>query len=262
MTEPLFQLEGVAFAVGGREILRPLTLDFAPGRIVALVGPNGASKSTLLKLLARQIRPSAGAIRCRGRELGAWGGREFARAVAFMPQFAPAADGMTVAELARLGRFPWHGPFGRFGAEDAAKVAAALADTGLEGLAHRLVDTLSGGERQRAWLAMLLAQDPRCLLLDEPTSALDLAHQVEVLRLVRDLERGRGIGAVVVLHDVNMAARFCDEIVALRDGRVVARGAPAAIMTPDTLAAIYGIPIGVVPHPESGAPIGYVRGAG
>lgn len=260
MTEPFYQLEGVAFAIGGREILRPLTLDFAPGRIVALVGPNGACKSTLLKLLARQLRPSAGAIRCGGRDIAAWGGRAFARTVAFMPQFTPAADGMTVAELARLGRFPWHGPFGRFGAEDAAKVAAALADTGLEALSHRRVDTLSGGERQRAWLAMLLAQDPRCLLLDEPTSALDLAHQVEVLRLVRDLGRGRGIGAVVVLHDVNLAARFCDEIVAMRGGRVVARGAPAALMTPATLSAIYGIAIGVVPHPETGAPIAHVEG--
>jgi iron complex transport system ATP-binding protein len=260
VTAPLYQLEGVASTVGGREILRPLTLDLAPGRLVALVGPNGSGKSTLMKLLARQRPPSAGRIRCLGRDLGDWGGRAFARAVAYMPQFTPAADGMTVAELARLGRFPWHGPFGRFGAADAERVAAALSDTGLSGFARRRVDTLSGGERQRAWLAMLLAQDPRCLLLDEPTSALDIAHQVEVLRLVRDLGRRRGIGAVVVLHDVNMAARFADEIVALRSGGVAARGAPAAIMTPATLAAIYGIPIGVLPHPEGGEPIGYVRG--
>lgn len=260
MSEAFYHLEGVAFAVGGREILRPLTLDLAPGRIVALVGPNGSCKSTLMKLLARQQPPTAGRIVCMGRDLGAWNGRAFARAVAYMPQFTPAADGMTVAELARLGRFPWHGPFGRFGAADAARVAEALAETGLEAFSGRRVDTLSGGERQRAWLAMLLAQDPRCLLLDEPTSALDIAHQVEVLKLVRGLGRSRGIGAVVVLHDINMAARFADEIVALKDGRLIARGAPAAIMDPEILAAIYGIPIGVLPHPESGVPIGYVRG--
>jgi ferric hydroxamate transport system ATP-binding protein len=134
-----------------------------------------------------------------------------------------------------------------------------MALTDVEPFADRLVDTLSGGERQRAWLAMLVAQDAECLLLDEPISALDIAHQVEVLSLVQRLSRDRGVGVAVVLHDVNMAARFCDEILALRGGRLIARGAPDAIMTPAELEAIYGVPMGVTQHPETGRAISFVR---
>ena len=134
-----------------------------------------------------------------------------------------------------------------------------MALTDVEAFAERLVDTLSGGERQRAWLAMLVAQDAECLLLDEPISALDIAHQVEVLALVQRLSRDRGVGVVVVLHDVNMAARFCDEILALRAGKLIARGAPDAIMTPAELEAIYGVPMGVMSHPDTGRAISFVR---
>ena len=140
-----------------------------------------------------------------------------------------------------------------------AMVTATLADVFMPYFAGRLVDTLSGGERQRAWLAMMLAQDTECLLLDEPTSALDVAHQVEVLALVRRLSLERSLGVVVVLHDVNMAARYCDEILALGNGRLVARGSPAEIMRPEMLARIYGLPVGVLPHPATGQPIGYVQ---
>lgn len=257
--ESLFVLDTVGVEIGARAILADVSLRLEPGKIYGLVGANGSGKSTLVKLLARQAQPTRGGIRFQGAEIDALPPRAFARVVAYMPQFTPPAEGMTVRELVALGRFPWHGAFGRFGAGDAAKVEQALADTGLLPLAGRLVDTLSGGERQRAWLAMMLAQDARCLLLDEPTSALDIAHQVEVLKLVKSLNRVRGLAAVVVLHDVNMAARLCDEIVALKQGRVVAQGAPDAIMTPERLAEIYDLAIGIIPHPESGEPIGYVR---
>jgi len=256
---PLFELEGVTVSAGARTIIPALSLSLAPERIYGLVGANGSGKSTLVRLLARQQEPVAGRGRLLGRDLRSYGDREFARVVAYMPQFTPPSDGMTVAELVSLGRFPWHGPFGRFGAADAAKVETALADTGLAPFADRLVDSLSGGERQRVWLAMMVAQDTRCLLLDEPTSALDVAHQVEVLRLVRKLNRSRGIGAVIVLHDVNMAARLCDEILALRDGNLIRRGTPAEIMTAEALADIYDIAMGVLPHPGTGEPIGYVQ---
>ena len=257
--ESLFVLDTVGVDIGARAILADVSLRLDPGKIYGLVGANGSGKSTLVKLLARQARPTSGAIWFAGAEIDAPPPRAFARMVAYMPQFTPPAEGMTVRELVALGRFPWHGAFGRFRAEDGAKVAAALADTGLDALAARLVDTLSGGERQRAWLAMMLAQDTRCLLLDEPTSALDIAHQVEVLKLVKSLNRARGLAAVVVLHDVNMAARLCDEIVALKRGRLIAQGAPAEIMTPERLAEIYDLAMGILPHPESGEPIGYVR---
>ena len=195
--------------------------------MAGLVGHNGSGKSTLVKLLARQEAPTAGAIHFDGQPLGAWRDRAFARAVAYLPQHTPLAPGMLVRELVALGRYPWHGALGRFTNADRDKVAEAMALTDTARYADRFVDTLSGGERQRVWLAMLIAQDAGCLLLDEPTSALDIAHQIEVLSLVRKLSRERGVTVIVVLHEINMAARFCDEIVALREGRLVARGAPA-----------------------------------
>jgi iron complex transport system ATP-binding protein len=148
-------------------------------------------------------------------------------------------------------------PLGRFGAADREAVAAALDQAGVETLADRMVETLSGGERQRAWLALLLAQGADCLLLDEPTSALDVAHQTEMLGLVRRLSAERALSVIVVLHDVNMAARFCDEIIALHSGRVIARGGPRDIMQPDALQRIYGIAMGVAEHPTAARPLCY-----
>lgn len=256
--ETLFDLDGVSFSTGGRTILEPLTLALPQGGIYGLVGPNGSGKSTLIKILARQQPASTGTATALGKKLPEFTDREFARLVAYMPQFTPPTDSLTVRELVSLGRFPWHGALGRFSDEDAAKVDQALDQTDLNPFASRMVDSLSGGERQRVWLAMMLAQDTRCLLLDEPTSALDVAHQVEILSLVRNLSRERGFGVVIVLHDINMAARYCDEIIALREGRMVARGAQADILDSTVLDRIYGLPMGILPHPETGAPISYV----
>lgn len=255
----LFQLNEVSFAVPGRTLLEPLTLSLPGQHVIGLIGHNGSGKSTLIKLLGRQQPASGGTISFEGRPLSEWGDRPFARKVAYLPQQTPPTSGMLVKELVALGRYPWHGALGRFGPADRAKVAEAMALADVEGFADRLVDTLSGGERQRVWLAMLVAQDARCLLLDEPISALDVAHQVEVLSLVQRLSRERGLGVVVVLHDVNMAARFCDEIVALQKGRLIARGTPDEIMTPVQLEAIYGIAMDVVPHPATGQRVSFVR---
>ncbi|WP_156921957.1 ATP-binding cassette domain-containing protein [Azorhizobium doebereinerae] len=255
---PLFALEGVGFAVPGRDLVKPVTLELPARRVVALIGHNGSGKSTLVKLLARQLAPSTGTLRLEGRPLADWSHRDFARKVAYLPQQVPTGEGMLVKELVALGRYPWHGALGRFGAADRAKVDEALALTGTDAMADRLVETLSGGERQRAWIAMLIAQDAECLLLDEPTSALDIAHQMEVLTLVRRLARERGLGVVVVLHDVNMASRFCDEIIALKAGAVIRRGTAADIVTPAALAEIYGVAMTVLPHPASGLPVGIV----
>ncbi|WP_377810184.1 ATP-binding cassette domain-containing protein [Azospirillum sp. A29] len=258
MSATLFELEAVVASVPGRTLLHPLTLALAPGRVVGLIGHNGSGKSTLLKLMARQLIPSAGTIRFEGRPLAAWKARAFARRLAYLPQQTPAAPGLLVRELVALGRYPWHGMLGRFGAGDREAVEDAMAQTGVADFAGQQVDMLSGGERQRVWLAMLLAQRPGALLLDEPTSALDIAHQVEVLTLIRRLSREHGLGVVIVLHDVNMAASVCDELLALHSGRLIARGAPDAVMTPATLERIYGLPFGVMPHPVSGRPLGYV----
>ena len=259
LNEPLFELNGVAFAISGRVLLEPLNLMLPARRVLGVIGHNGSGKSTLIKLLARQQQVSVGAIRFQGKELKEWGDRPFARKVAYLPQQTPPAAGMLVRELVALGRYPWHGAIGRFGQADKDKVAEAMALTDVEPFAHRLVDTLSGGERQRVWLAMLMAQDTECLLLDEPISALDVAQQIEVLSLVSRLTRDRGLAVIVVLHDVNMAARFCDELIALHSGKLIARGTSKTIMTPSTLEAIYGIPMGVMPHPDSCHPISYVR---
>ncbi|OJY00715.1 MAG: iron-hydroxamate transporter ATP-binding subunit [Rhizobiales bacterium 62-17] len=259
MSEPLFQLDDVTFAIPERRLLEPLTMTLPARRVVGLIGHNGSGKSTLLKLLARQQPVSSGTVRFEGRALRDWGDRPFARKVAYLPQQTPPASGMLVKELVALGRYPWHGALGRFGQTDRDKVAEAMKLTDVEPFADRLVDTLSGGERQRVWLAMLVAQDAECLLLDEPISALDVAHQIEVLALVQRLARERGLGVVVVLHDVNMAARFCDEIIALHSGKLIARGAPAEIMTPAALQSIYGVAMDIMPHPVSGLPISYVR---
>jgi ferric hydroxamate transport system ATP-binding protein len=254
---PFFTLERVSFEAGGRTLLHPVDLTLARGSVVGLLGHNGSGKSTLLKLLARQQPPSAGTIRLQDRPLDAWASRAFARAVAYLPQHLPATDGLTVRELVALGRYPWHGALGRFGDDDRKMVDDALRATDVAAFAERSADSLSGGERQRAWLAMLVAQRSDCLLLDEPISALDVRHQIEVLALVRSLALARGLCVVVVLHDVNLAARYCDRLVALRQGRIIVEGTPAEFMRDDVLTDVYDIRMGTVAHPVGGGRIGF-----
>jgi ferric hydroxamate transport system ATP-binding protein len=258
-TQALFTLDGVSFEADGRVLLKPLSLSLSTRCVYGLIGHNGSGKSTLVKLLARQQQPAAGTLMFAGQPLAAWESRAFARKVAYLPQQLPAADGMTVRELVALGRYPWHGALGRFSRTDTQKVLEAMEQTDVMDFADRAVDSLSGGERQRVWLAMLVAQDSDCLLLDEPISALDIAHQIEVLALVRRLSQERGIGVVVVLHDVNMASRFCDELIALKGGGLLAHGPSAELMRADVLSAIYGIPMGTVTHPDGGVPISFAR---
>ena len=254
---PAFSLSGIGYSLKTKALLQGLTFDLPAGRSIALVGHNGSGKSTLLKLLARQQRPGEGEIRFMGEPLDGWNARAFARRLAYLPQYTPVAPGMKVRELVALGRYPWHGALGRFGAKDAEKVEEAIERTGIAPLAERLVDTLSGGERQRAWLAMMVAQDADCLLLDEPISALDIGHQLEVMSLVRDLARDRGMTVVTVLHDINMAARFCDLIVALHSGRFLSTSTPEDVMNPDALQRIYNVRMDVLQQPQGGYPVAY-----
>ncbi len=205
--------------------------------------------------MARQERTTAGRIHFGTRDVAAWGERDFARHVAYLPQTTPPAPGLTVRDLAALGRYPGTDPSAASPIPTAPVSRTALEATGMLALAERAVDALSGGERQRAWLAMLVGRDAGCLLLDEPISALDVAHQIEVLGLVRSLSRSHGVGVVVVLHDINMAARFCDEIVALKAGRLVARGGPGDVVTAPALEAIYGLPMAILRHPGRPDPV-------
>lgn len=254
----VFQLRDVGLAIGERTVLHPLTLDLPAGAVTGLLGHNGSGKSTLMKILARQLRPDRGQITLFGTPLTEHAPRSLARSLAYLPQHTPDTDGLTVRELAALGRYPWHGPFGRVGDLDRQKTETALAMTNLMPFADRLVDTLSGGERQRAFLAMLVAQDAYCLLLDEPISALDVAQQIDVMSFVRRQATEHGRSVVVILHDLNIAARFCDRLVVLSQGRLAAQGAPDELIHPDRLEALYGVPMGTFPHPTSGRPITYV----
>lgn len=248
----LFEIRNLTIDLGSgrapRRVIDSLDLDIPAGRTVALIGHNGSGKSTLLKALARQIERTSGEIRTMGRPQQAWSQRDHARALAYLPQYTPSAEGMTVRQLVALGRYPWHGALGRPSAEDQAAVAAAILECGLGEYEGRLVDTLSGGERQRAWLAMLLAQGANALLLDEPISALDIAHQIEVMSLVHRLSQA-GRSVLVVLHDVNLAARFSDHIIALKAGKVVLNGTPDDLMQPDALSRVYGLAMDVVTRP-------------
>ncbi|SHL52607.1 ATP-binding cassette domain-containing protein [Roseibium suaedae] len=254
----MFKINSVSFAIGDKTLLQPLDLTIASGRVTGLLGHNGSGKSTLLKLLARQIAPSSGEILLDGVPSNKLSARDFARKVAYLPQQSPDTDELTVRELVSLGRYPWHGALGRFTDKDRAHVDRALKRTELERFENRIVTTLSGGERQRAMIAMLVAQDSGCLLLDEPISALDISNQIEVMELVRDCAVEHGMTVVVVLHDVNVAARYCDDIVALSGGRLIAQETAQSLMTESRLEAIYGVPMGVLAHPKTGAPISYV----
>ncbi|NVZ24512.1 ATP-binding cassette domain-containing protein [Pseudomonas gingeri] len=260
LQEPdLFRLDGVSVKVGARTLLQPMDLRLGEGRIYGLIGHNGSGKSTLLKLLARQQSASTGSLQLGDKPLHGWSSRAFARQIGYLPQQPPEVDGLLVRELVALGRHPWHGALGRFGAEDRDQVEQAMLATDVAQYAERPVDSLSGGERQRAWIAMLVAQNCRCMLLDEPTSALDIGHQLAVLELLRNLCGQRGMGAVIILHDVNMAARFCDEVIALREGCLQLQIQAREMLQEAHLERVYGVPMGVVADPASGRLIGFAR---
>jgi iron complex transport system ATP-binding protein len=230
-------------------------LAVAPGRVTAIVGPNGCGKSTLLRALARLLPPRSGRVVLDGADLHRRPSKEVARMLGLLPQGPVAPEGITVSDLVGRGRHPHQGAFARFGAADYAAVAEALTATGTLDLADRSVDELSGGQRQRVWIAMALAQQTDILLLDEPTTFLDVAHQVEVLDLLTDLNRARGTTVVMVLHDLNLAARYADELVAVRDGRVVACGEPDRIVTAELVREVFGLACRVIDDPVSGTPL-------
>ncbi|MTH95635.1 ATP-binding cassette domain-containing protein [Roseibium sp. RKSG952] len=248
----------IAVSAGDKTLVQIADLSIEKASVTGLIGHNGSGKSTLLKALARQTGGISGDLRLLGNDIASWNAKTFARNVAYLPQDPPPARGLLVRELVALGRYPWHGAFGRFSKADVLKTEEAMRLTDIEPLAGRLVDTLSGGERQRAWIAMMVAQDAKCLLLDEPISALDVAHQVEILALVRNLSRARDLAVVVVLHDINMAARYCDRLIALKGGRCVADNRPEHLLSAQTLKDIYGIAMNVVPHPSGKGVLAYV----
>ena len=235
-------------------VVEQLDLSIPSGAVTAVIGANGCGKSTLLRALARLLTPRAGAVLLDGHDLHRLPTRDVARRLGLLPQGMVTPDGLTVGELVRRGRTPHTSVFRQWSAADSAAVDTALATTGMTALAGEQVDSLSGGQRQRAWLAMTVAQETPLLLLDEPTTYLDLAHQLDVLELVRDLHAG-GRTVVMVLHDVNQASRYADHLVAMRDGRVVAQGPPTDVLTPALVADVFGVHCRVLPDPDRGLPL-------
>jgi iron complex transport system ATP-binding protein len=247
--------EGLRLAYDRREVVHGVDLAVPTGRVTVVVGANGCGKSTLLRGLGRLLRPTAGRVTLGGRDVASMGPRRLAAVLGLLPQQPLAPEGITVADLVGRGRYPHQGAFRRWTTEDAEVVAQALAATGVHDLADRRVEELSGGQRQRVWIAMVLAQQPEVLLLDEPTTFLDVAHQVEVLDLLAGLNRERGATVVMVLHDLNLAARYADHLVVMGEGRILREGDPAEVLTVDTVREAFGLASVVVPDPVTGGPL-------
>ncbi|WP_417779860.1 ABC transporter ATP-binding protein [Stutzerimonas xanthomarina] len=245
----MLSLEDIEVSRDGRTVLMLDRLALDAGSFTVILGHNGSGKSTLMNLIARQFPPDRGRIELDGQPLSRYRQRAFARKVAFLPQHLPDVAGLNVRELVRLGRFPWRGLLAPWQAEDEQAIDRALAQTDIADYAEHLADSLSGGERQRAWIAMLLAQQAPLLLLDEPTSALDLAHQYQLMTLLQTLNRETGRAIVAILHDVNLAARFADRIVALKRGRLFFDGTPEQLLSADRLSALYDVGIHLIDQP-------------
>lgn len=255
MTDTALQIKNLSAGYGGKPIIHDLNLSIPKGRFTALLGPNGCGKSTLLRTLAGLQAAQSGTVLLDDTPISTLGAKTLARRISILAQSAVAPEGLTVNDLVRQGRYPHRSLLGGWSAEDAAQVDMALNLTHMTDLRDQLLERLSGGQRQRAWIAMTLAQQGDTLLLDEPTSYLDLAHQIEILSLVRGFVDQRGVTVVAVLHDLNQAARYADHVVLLNQGRLQVQGAPESVLTPKHVRDGFGIDVLVMPDPETGTPM-------
>lgn len=247
--------EALSLAYEKTMVIDGLQLTIPTGRITALVGRNGSGKSTLLRALARLLKPQGGAVFLDNVSIFTMSTKEVARHLGILPQSPVAPEGVTVRDLVAQGRYPHQRWLQRWSKDDEQMVERALEATSMTSLADRPLETLSGGQRQKAWIAMALAQETAFMLLDEPTTFLDIAHQMEVLDLLYDLNAAEGRTIVMVLHDLNQACRYAHHLVALRDGRVIAEGAPAEVVTEDLVRTVFGIDCRIVVDPVAGTPL-------
>ncbi|CAN3129065.1 ABC transporter ATP-binding protein [Mycobacterium sp. smrl_JER01] len=256
------QLRAVGLTLGYSDIdvVRDLSVDIPAGRVTVIVGANACGKSTLLRGLARLLTPRSGRVELDGVSVHRMPGVAVAKVVGLLPQSPVAPDGITVADLVARGRYPHQGWFRRWTSEDDDAVGAALEVTATTELAERPLSSLSGGQRQRVWVAMALAQQTDILLLDEPTTFLDINHQIELLDLLTDLNRSRGTTVVIVLHDLNLAFRYADHVVAMKDGAIVRQGPPGQVVDADLIGAVFGLDCVVIADPLGGSPMVVPRG--
>ncbi|MGW7524971.1 ABC transporter ATP-binding protein [Streptomyces sp. NPDC054783] len=247
--------ENVTLAYDQRVIAEQLSVKIPDNSFTVIVGPNACGKSTLLRALSRMLRPSGGRVLLDGQVIQSMPAKTVARTLGLLPQSSIAPDGITVADLVGRGRYPHQGLLRQWSAQDERVVQESMWRTGVAELAERYVDELSGGQRQRVWIAMALAQQTPLLLLDEPTTYLDIQHQIDVLDLCAELHETQGRTLVAVLHDLNHAARYATHLIALRDGRVIAEGAPKDIVTAELVEQVFGLRCQVIDDPETGTPL-------
>ncbi|WP_422784957.1 ABC transporter ATP-binding protein [Psychromicrobium lacuslunae] len=247
--------QGISLGYAERLIVEELSVELPAGQITMIVGANACGKSTLLRGLARLLKPSAGSVLLDGADIHQQAAKQVAQRLGLLPQAPSAPEGITVSELVGRGRYPHQGWFRKWSREDDEAVADALEATSTLQLADREVDELSGGQRQRVWIAMALAQQTPLLLLDEPTTYLDMAHQVEVLDLITELNRSRGTTVAIVLHELNLAARYGDHLIAIKEGKIAAQGTPAEVLDAELVREVFGLESMVLPDPITGAPM-------
>jgi ABC-type cobalamin/Fe3+-siderophores transport system ATPase subunit len=253
-TSPLYA-EDLTLGYDKKVVARELSVSIPQGKLTVIIGPNACGKSTLLRTLSRLMQPQSGAVFLDGRLIGDYGTREVAKRLGLLPQSSTAPGDISVADLVARGRYPHQSLFSRWTAQDTQAVNEAMQATGVYELAESTVNSLSGGQRQRVWIAMVLAQQTPLLLLDEPTTWLDIAHQIDLMELMCRLNHENGRTLVVVLHDLNQACRYAGHLIAMRDGKILAEGAPADIVTPALIEQVFGLRCTIIDCPVSHTPL-------
>jgi iron complex transport system ATP-binding protein len=247
------EAQSITLGYGGKVIIPEMDIVIDKPEIISIIGPNGSGKSTLMKALSRLLIPLAGCVLLDGKDIHQLQPVQVAKIMAILPQTVHAPGDMTVYDLVAYGRMPYKKMFEKLASDDQECMAAALEATGIQQMLHRRLDSLSGGERQRAWLAMALAQEPRILLLDEPTTYLDIHHQLELMKLVRKLHQDMQITVIMVLHDLNHAARFSQRMIAVKDGLLFADGSVEEVFTVENLRALYGVETTIMTIEQGGS---------